>query len=57
MKSLMDKNKEEIMGIKLLWCGLILNVAGSFFDTNIPSVRVVGAVIMVIGCILMLLDK
>ena len=45
------------MGIKLLWVGLTLNVAGSSFDTNIPSVKVVGAVIMVIGCVLLMLDK
>ncbi len=45
------------MGSKLLWIGLTLNVAGASFDTNIPSVRIVGAVIMVIGCILLVLDK
>lgn len=45
------------MGIKLLWTGLTLNVAGDCFSTSIPSIRVVGAVIMVIGCVLMLIDK
>jgi len=49
--------KGAIMGHKLCWIGLTLNIAGSSFNTNIPSARIVGAVIMVIGCILLLLDK
>lgn len=45
------------MGVKLQWTGLTLFVVGSVVDTNIPQLRVVGAVIMGIGCILMWMDK
>ena len=45
------------MGMKLIWIGLTLNVAGRSFDTDIPAVIIVGAVIMIVGCVLMLLDK
>lgn len=45
------------MGIKLLWVGLTMIQVGNHISTNIPSIQVVGSVIMIIGCILMLLDK
>lgn len=42
------------MGIKLLWTGLTI---ATVLDGFIPESKVVGGVIMVIGCILMWLDK
>jgi hypothetical protein len=44
------------MGIYLLWTGLTLIQCSSILH-GIPQVQVVGAVIMVIGCILMWLGK
>jgi type IV secretory pathway VirB3-like protein len=44
------------MGGKLLWTGLTLIVAFSQFSTGIP-VELVGAVIMLIGLVLLWLDK
>ncbi len=43
------------MGVKLLWTGLTILSAGSI--VKVPAADVVGAVIMVIGCVLMWLDK
>jgi len=43
------------MGSKLLWTGTTLLLAGKLLP--IPSVEVVGAVIMIIGLILYWLDK
>jgi len=42
------------MGGKLLWTGLTISIALIGF---VPQAAIVGAVIMVIGCILMWLDK
>jgi hypothetical protein len=43
------------MGVKLLWTGLTIIMAASV--VKIPAADVVGAVLMVIGCVLMWLDK
>lgn len=45
------------MGTKILYVGLTLLLAGPKILSSIPSVDIVGAVIMVIGCILVVLDK
>lgn len=45
------------MGHKLLWSGLTLIQAGGLVLNSIPAVQIVGAVIMVIGCVLNLIDK
>lgn len=46
------------MGEKLLWTGLTFIVAiQSWNPGGVPDVSVVGAVLMVIGLILMWLDK
>ena len=42
------------MGIKLLWTGLTISVA---LTTIVPQAQIVGGVIMVIGAILMWMDK
>lgn len=44
------------MGINLLWTGLTL-IQCAFILNGIPAVQTVGAVIMVLGCILMWLGK
>lgn len=44
------------MGIKLLWTGVTVVAVWEAWATKDPGV-VVGAVIMVIGCVLMWLDK
>lgn len=44
------------MGIKLLWTGMTVMMAAPHV-LSIPAAVVVGAVLMVIGCILMWLDK
>lgn len=43
------------MGTKLLWTGLTIVTAAALLP--IPGATVVGAVIMVIGCVLLWLDK
>lgn len=58
----MTKLKLEVevvsMGIKLLWVGLTLLEATRVWNPgNIPSVEIVGAVIMIIGAVLFVLDK
>ncbi len=50
------------MGIKLLWTGLVLVVAlgqtlTAFGVANSPVLGVVGAILMVIGLVLMWLDR
>lgn len=46
------------MGIKLLWTGLTFILAvNSWNPAGVPAVSVVGAVIMILGAILMWLDK
>ena len=48
----------QSMSIKLLWCGLTLLEASSAWNPgNIPAVRIVGAVAMVAGAVLLLFDK
>jgi hypothetical protein len=42
------------MGVKLLWTGLTISIALIGF---VPQAAIVGAVIMVIGAILMWMDK
>ena len=42
------------MSIKLLWTGLTISIALLGF---VPQAALVGAIIMVIGCILMWMDK
>lgn len=44
------------MGIKLLWLGLTIITA---FDKvfPIPAGQIVGSVIMIIGCLLMIIDR
>jgi len=44
------------MGGNLLWTGLTM-IQCSFILDGVPQVQTVGAVIMVIGCILMWLNK
>ncbi len=44
------------LGQKLLWTGLTLIETAVAFHV-VPDAAVVGAVLMVIGCILMWLDK
>lgn len=44
------------MGQKLLWTGLTLISAASLLSV-VPAVVTVGAVVMVIGCVLLWLDK
>ena len=43
------------MGVKLAWTGLWIILAGGTF--SFPAAAIVGAVIMLIGVILMWLDK
>lgn len=43
------------MGTKLLWTGLTVVSAGSV--VSIPAANVVGAILMVIGCVLMWADR
>lgn len=43
------------MGTKLLWTGLTINLAGAAL--GFPAANIVGAVIMVIGVVLLWLDK
>lgn len=43
------------MGEKLLWTGATLLLAGKILP--IPSIDIVGAIIMVIGLVLLWLDK
>lgn len=43
------------MGTKLLWTGLTLFVVGQVVPVSV--VAMAGAVVMVVGCVLMLLDK
>jgi len=45
------------MSGKLLWTGLTFIVAGPIVLSGVPAVSVVGAVLMVIGMVLMWLDK
>ncbi len=45
------------MGTKLLWTGATLILAGGTLGVPIPAVAVVGSVVMVIGLILLWLDK
>lgn len=45
------------MGVKLLWTGLTLILAGGLIPLPVPAIEVVGAVIMVFGLVLFLLDK
>lgn len=46
------------MGIKLLWTGLTLVTGSYLFDNSYHSgVLIAGFIIMVIGCIVMWLDK
>lgn len=42
------------MGIKLLWTGLTISIA---LTTFVPQATIVGGVIMVIGLVLLWLDK
>jgi hypothetical protein len=42
------------VGVKLLWTGLTISIALIGF---IPQAAIVGAIIMIIGCILMWMDK
>lgn len=42
------------MGIKLLWSGLTLILA---FDAFFPGIKFIGQVLMIIGIILLILDK
>jgi len=44
------------MGGKLLWSGLTVIMAGQYFNMN-PFTQKVGAAIMLVGLILLLLDK
>jgi hypothetical protein len=44
------------MGMKLLWTGLTIIHAAPLV-IQVPAAQVVGAVLMVIGCVLMWLDK
>jgi len=44
------------MGIKLLWTGITVWVTTPLV-LHVPAAPVVGAVLMVIGCILMWLDR
>ena len=44
------------MGGNLLWTGLTL-IQCAFILSGVPAVQTVGAVLMVIGCILMWLGK
>jgi len=43
------------MGIKLLWVGLTIFAVGG--SLPFQGAALAGAIIMVIGCVLMLLDK
>jgi hypothetical protein len=43
------------MGVKLLWTGLTVISATALL--SIPAAAIVGAVLMIIGCILMWLDR
>lgn len=46
------------MGSKLLWTGATLILAVNAWNPlNVPSVDVVGAVLMILGCVLMWLDR
>jgi hypothetical protein len=42
------------MGVKLLWTGLTVSIALLGY---LPQAALVGAIIMIIGCILMWMDK
>jgi hypothetical protein len=44
------------MGGKLLWAGLTIIMSGQYFSMD-PFVPKVGAAIMIVGLILMFLDK
>lgn len=44
------------MGNKLLWVGLTFIQTATILDWN-ANVRLAGAIIMVLGCILMVMDK
>lgn len=43
------------MGVKLCWTGLLILLAGG--TLTVPAAAVVGAVIMLIGVVLVWLDK
>ena len=43
------------MGVKLNWTGLLIILAGG--TLGVPAAAIVGAVVMLIGVILMWLDK
>jgi hypothetical protein len=43
------------MGVKLLWTGLVVIMAAPII--TVPAAAIVGAVLMVIGCVLLWLDK
>jgi hypothetical protein len=45
------------MGVKLLWTGITFIIAVTLAFPSFPQAALVGAVIMVIGCVLMWLDK
>lgn len=46
------------MGIKLIWIGLtLLEATKAWNPLQVPAVEVVGAVIMIIGCVMFVLDK
>lgn len=44
------------MGSKLLWLGLTIIMTTEVFHI-IPAGSIVGAVIMIFGCVMLLLDK
>lgn len=43
------------MGGKLLWTGLTIKMTADI--VSIPAAQVVGSVIMIIGCVLLWIDK
>lgn len=45
------------MGTKLLWTGLTFIVAVTVAFPSVPQAAIVGAVIMVIGLVLLWMDK
>jgi len=45
------------MGTKLAWSGLTILLAAPIFSVGTKLIMIIGAVVMVIGVILMWLDK
>ena len=44
------------MGIKMLWVGLTI-VTASVIPLGVPFLPILGAIIMIIGCVMLVMDR